>query len=307
MSPRILVVGAGAVGGYFGARLAAAGRDVTFLVRAGRAEQLRRDGLRVSSPHGGLELAPKLVLAEDLAAPYDFVFVSVKGYALDSAMADFAGAVGPNTIILPLLNGMRHMDRLTRRFGPAPIIGGVCLVAAEVDPDGRIVQLAEMQQLSYGERDGTVSARLQTLDAALQGAGFTAQLSAGIEQAMWEKWVMLASLGAATCLLRGPIGKIVAAPGGAAVSRAILDECAAVAAGCGHPPSAPFLARHAAAMTAAGSPMTSSMYRDLRKGAPVEADEIVGDLVERGRAAGIATPLLAAAFVNLSVYGADRG
>ncbi len=306
MTLKILVVGAGAVGGYFGGRLAAAGRDVTFLGRPARAAAIRRDGLRILSPHGDLTLQPRLVAAADLAERFDVVLVSVKGYGLEAAMADFAGAVGPETLILPVLNGLRHMDRLVRRFGETPVIGGVCLVATELDAEGRIVQLAPVQRLSYGERDGSATPRLAALDAAMRGAGFETLLSTEILQAMWEKWVMLASLGAVTCLLRGAIGEIVATPHGAEVSRAILAECAAVAAACGFPPATGFLDRTAATMTAEGSPMTSSLYRDLRKGAPVEADEIIGDLLERGRATGVATPLLAAASVNLGVYAAAR-
>lgn len=300
---RILVVGAGAVGGYFGGRLAEAGRDVTFLVRPSRAKQLGQDGLRIISPHGDAVLAPKLVSAGAIGTPYDLVFLSVKAYALESAMDDFAPAVGPETMILPVLNGMRHLDLLTQRFGEDAVIGGVCLVATEIDGEGRIVQIADFQQLAYGERKGKTTPRLQSLDATLQGAGFDAHLSTDIIQAMWEKWVQLASLGAVTCLMRAAIGEIVAAPRGADVSLKLLDECAAVAAACGHKSSEASLARHAGEMTAPGSPETSSMYRDLRRGAPVEVDHILGDLLDRGGAHGVAaTPLLKAAFVNLRVY-----
>jgi 2-dehydropantoate 2-reductase len=299
---RILIVGAGAVGGYFGGRLAEAGRDVTFLVRPARARQLSRDGLRIISPHGDAVLNPKLVSAEEIDTPYDLVFVSVKAYALEAAMNDFAAAVGPETMILPALNGMRHIDLLTKRFGEHAVTGGVCLVAAEIDGQGRIVQLADVQQLVYGERNGETTPRLKTLDATIQGAGFDAHLSPDIMQAMWEKWVQLASLGAITCLVRGTIGEIVAAPGGAELSIDVLNESAAVATACGHKPSGDFFSRNAAAMTAPGSSLTSSMYRDLRKGAPVEADHILGDFIERGNAHGVATPLLKGAFVNLHVY-----
>jgi len=301
---RILIVGAGAVGGYFGGRLAQAGRDVTFLVRPSRAKQLGRDGLRIISPHGDAVLAPKLVSAEKIDRPYDLVFLSVKAYALEAAMNDFAAAVGPETMILPVLNGMRHIDLLMKRFGEHAVIGGVCLVAAEIDNEGRIHQLADFQRLVYGERNGETTARLQTLDATLQGAGFDARLSTDIMQAMWEKWVQLASLGGITCLMRGTIGEIVAVLDGADLSLKMLDESAAVATACGHKPSEVLLSRHAAAMTAPGSPLTSSMYRDLRKGAPVEADHILGDFIERGRTHGVATPLLKAAFVNLRIYQA---
>jgi 2-dehydropantoate 2-reductase len=302
MALRILIVGAGAVGGYFGGRLAQAGRDVTFLVRPARAKQLSQDGLRIISPHGDAVLSPKLISADKIDAPYDIIFLSVKAYALEAAMNDFAAAVGPETMIFPVLNGMRHIDILTKRFGEHAVIGGVCLVAAEIDHQGRIVQFADFQRLVYGERNGESTPRLKALDATLQGAGFDARLSPEIMQGMWEKWVQLASLGAITCLMRGTIGEIVAAPGGAELSIDALNESVAVATACGQKPSEEVLSRHAAAMTAPGSLLTSSMYRDLRKGAPVEADHILGDFIERGSAHGVATPLLKAAFVNLRVY-----
>ena len=299
---RILIVGAGAVGGYFGGRLVQAGRDVTFLVRPSRAKQLRQNGLRITSPHGDAVLTPNLVTAEKINTPYDLVFLSVKAYALEAAMNDFAAAVGPEAMIFPALNGMRHLDLLTKRFGEHAVIGGVCLVASEIDDEGRIVQLANFQQLVYGERNGGMTPRLQTLHATLQGAGFDARLSTDIMQQMWEKWVQLASLGAITCLMRGTIGEIVAAPGGADLSLKVLDESAAVATACGYKPSEALLSRHTAVMTEPGSKLTSSMYRDLRKGAPVEVDHILGDFIERGDAHGVATPLLKAAFVSLRVY-----
>ena len=302
MALRVLIVGAGAVGGYFGGRLAQAGRDVTFLVRPARAKQLSQDGLRIISPHGDAVLSPKLISAGKIDASYDIIFLSVKAYALEAAMNDFAAAVGPETIIFPVLNGMRHIDILTKRFGEHAVIGGVCLIAAEIDHQGRIVQLADFQRLVYGERNGETTPRLKALDATLQGAGFDARLSPEIMQAMWEKWVQLASLGAITCLMRGTIGEIVAAPGGAELSIDALNESVAVATACGYKPSEKVLSRHAAAMTAPGSSLTSSMYRDLRNGAPVEADHILGDFIERGSAHRVTTPLLKAAFVNLRVY-----
>jgi len=299
---RILVVGAGAVGGYFGGRLDQAGRDVTFLVRPSRAKQLSQDDLRIISPHGDAVITPKVITGAEIEAPYDLVFLSVKAYALEDAMNDFAAAVGPETTIFPVLNGMRHVDVLAKWFGEDAVIGGVCLVVAEIDDQGRIVQLADIQQLAYGERNGETTPRLQSLDATLQGAGFDARLSTDIMQEMWEKWVQLASLGAITCLLRGTIGEIVAVPGGTDFSLQVLNESAAIAIACGHTPSEALLSRHARAMTTPGSSLTSSMYRDLRKGAPVEVDHILGDFIGCGAAHGVVTPLLKAAFINLRVY-----
>jgi 2-dehydropantoate 2-reductase len=304
MGLRILVIGAGAVGGYFGGRLQEAGRDVTFLVRAGRAERIHSEGLHIISPHGDAILHPKTLLADQLTEPYDLILLSVKAYALEAAMNDFASAVGPETMILPVLNGIRHIELLTDRFGDKCVIGGVCLVVTQLDEDDHVVQLAEIQQLAYGERSGEISERILRLDAAMQGAGFDARASECIVQEMWEKWVQLASLGAATCLFRGNIGEIESVKGGTDLSLQILSECSAIATAWGHPPRDAFLTRVREAMTSPGSQFTSSMYRDLTQGRNVEVDQILGDLLVRGRSLGIATPLVEAAFVNLSVYQA---
>lgn len=301
---RILVVGAGAVGGYFGGRLAEAGRDVTFLVRPRTAETIRNKGLRIMSPHGDATLHPKLVQANEIKTPYDLILLSVKAYGLESAMNDFAPAVGPATMILPVLNGMRHIDLLAAKFGEEAVLGGVCLVSTEVDQDGRIVQLSEMQKLIYGERKGGTSDRIKALDDVMQGAGFDARISEDIVQGMWEKWVQLASLGAVTCLLHGTIGEVEAAPGGTETALKILAESSAIATACGNPPREPFLVQARTMLTARGSNLTSSMYRDMSKGSRVEADQILGDLIERGRNLGIAAPLVEAAFVSLSIYQA---
>jgi 2-dehydropantoate 2-reductase len=303
---RILVIGAGAVGGYFGGRLAEAARDVTFLVRARQAEVIRQHGLRIVSPHGNGTLHPKLIRADEIAASYDLIILCVKAYSLEAAINDFAPAVGPGTMILPLLNGMRHLELLARPFGEDSVIGGVCLIAAEVDKDGRIVQLTEVHRLVYGECTGGNSARMNALNHVMQGAAFEARTSDNILQEMWEKWVMLASLGAATCLMRGNIGEIEAVPGGAEIARAILDECSAISTACGYAPGVAFLARTQKLLTASGSTLTSSMYRDLSKNAPVEVNQILGDLLERGRKLGVAAPLLESACVNLRIYEARR-
>lgn len=299
---KILVVGAGAVGGYFGARLAQAGRDVTFLVRPHRVEQLQRDGLRIVSPHGDLTIRPQTVTADKVSAPFDVVFVSVKAQALDQAIDDMAAAVGPETMIYPVLNGMRHMGTLAGRFGERAVLGGVCMVATDLDAEGRIVQIAQMQKLVYGEIDGQISDRVRALDTEFTGAGFDTQLSATIQQDMWNKWVFIATLGLVTCLFDGPIGEINSAADGTAIALRAVDECASVAAACGHSIPAPFLDNLRRQVTDKTSPQTSSMYRDLEKGNSVEAETILGDLLAHAGEHGLETPLLQAACVRLRVY-----
>jgi len=299
---RLLVVGAGATGGYFGGRLVQAGRDVTFLVRPRRAEQLRASGLQIVSPHGDVTLEPELVAASEIAGPYDAVLLTVKAFALEAALADIAPAVGPETMILPVLNGMRHVDLITARFGARVLVGCVCKVAAMIDDAGRIMQLAKFQELAYGEMNGAPSARTEALDRFMQNAGFDARLTPTIAREMWEKWVLLAAMGGITCLMRGNIGEIEAVPGGTEFAVGLLDEVVSVVNAVGEKPTEGFLAAAKAMLTAKGSGQASSMYRDLRQGNPVEADQIVGDLLARGKKAGIATPLVGAAYANLSIY-----
>ena len=299
---KILVVGAGAVGGYFGARLAQAGRDVTFLVRAPRIPQLQRDGLRIISPRGDLTIKPQTITSDQIHTAYDVVFLSVKSLALDQAIADMTPAVGPSTMIYPVLNGMRHMDTLIHRFSPDAVLGGVAMVSTELDSQGRIVQINEMQKLIYGERDGQITPRIQQLDKTFRGAGFDTELSSDIMQAMWQKWVFIATIGLVTCLFNAPVGEINAVTYGEETALQCLDECAAVAAACGHPAPKPYLDNIRQQLSAKGSKLTSSMYRDMQENHKVEVDTILGDLLDRGRSHNLKTPLLQAGCVCLRVY-----
>ena len=299
---RLLVVGAGATGGYFGGRLAQAGRDVTFLVRPARAAQLRESGLRIVSPHGDAVLQPQIVSADGIAGTYDAILLTVKAFQLDAALDHLAPAVAPQTMILPVLNGMKHLEILSNRFGSARVVGCALKVATMLDEDGTIVQLAPFQDLAYGEMDGDNSPRIRALDDFMRGAGFDARLSPAIDREMWEKWILLAALGGITCLMRGTIGEVEAAPNGAAFALRFLDEVLAIVTAVGTPPSEAFVAMARQQLTAKGSPLASSMYRDLQKGQPIEVEQIIGDLFRRGRSAGLATPLLMAAYTNLGLY-----
>jgi 2-dehydropantoate 2-reductase len=304
---RFLVVGAGAIGGYFGGRLLEAGRDVTFLVRPGRAAQLASTGLIIRSRLGDVALpSPPRVLASELSAPFDVVLLSCKAYDLEPAMASFARAVGPDTAILPLLNGLRHLDRLSDRFGGDRVLGGQCFISASLDPGGVIVHLNESHTLSFGERGGARSARVQAIAAAMAGARFDARASDEILQEMWEKWVFIAAGAGITCLMRASVGDIVAA-GGADLAVALLDECGAVAAAAGCALRPDSVKRNRALLTAAGSDLAASMLRDVERSAPTEVDHIIGDMLRRrGDAPGTDHSLLRIAYTHLKAYEARR-
>ncbi len=303
---RMLVVGAGATGGYFGGRLAEAGRDVTFLVRPARRDTLVKDGLQIAAPGGVSTVRPKLILKNEIDGAYDMVLLTVKAFALEPAIADMRPAVGPETAILPTLNGMRHLDTLDAAFSPHNVMGCLAKIMGSIDERGRIVQGTAMNDLVYGERDGARSKRAEDIDAFMQGAGFDARLSTAIIPEMWAKWVMLASLGAITCLMRGDIGQVSSAKDGLATASRIIDEIAAIVAKVGATLPLEALAQIRGMMTDPKSRFTSSMYRDLVSGQPVEVEQILGDLIRRGDEAGIDSPLVHAATVSLRIYEAAR-
>ena len=303
---RILVVGAGAIGGYFGGRLLEAGRDVTFLVRPRRAAQLAKTGLVIRSPLGDASLpAPPTVTADALREPFDLILLSCKAYDLESAADSFAPAVGAHTVILPLLNGMAHVDYLVARFGGAAVYGGQCVISTTLDAEGRILHLNDTHGLAFGERDGSASARAEAVAATLSGARFDSRLSRAILQEMWEKWVLIATMAGINCLMRANVGDILAA-GAGQLSITLLEECAAIAAAQGFAPGEPAMARNRTMLTTPGSAFAASMLRDIERGAPIEADHIVGDLVRRAEAQQRECPLLRISYAHLKAYEARR-
>ncbi|WP_407167759.1 2-dehydropantoate 2-reductase [Bradyrhizobium sp. ORS 111] len=304
---RVLVVGAGAIGGYFGGRMLEAGRDVTFLVRPKRASELASAGLVIKSPNGDVTLKkPPTVQADKLSETFDVVLLSCKAFDLDDAIKSFAPAVGDKTVIIPLLNGMLHLDALDKRFGASHVLGGLCAIAATLNEAREVVQLQPMQSLNFGERAGGMSDRVRAIADTVSVVNGAAA-SDHIMQDMWEKWVFLASLAASTCLMRTSVGNILAAPGGKDFLLGILDECSAIAADAGHMPGGPFFQRTRGLLTTEGSPMTASMFRDIKAGLPVEADHVIGDLIVRADAAKIPVPKLRTAYTHLKAYEKQRG
>jgi 2-dehydropantoate 2-reductase len=278
---RFLVVGVGATGGYFGGRLLEAGRDVTFLVRPARAEKLAATGLVIASPAGDAAIPmPPTVLAADLRSPFDVVILSCKAYDLDAAMDAFAPAVGPNTAVIPLLNGMRHLDALDARFGADRVLGGSCFISVKADDAGRIAHLSDVHRLVFGERAGGRSARVERIAVAMAGAKFEPAASDAVVHEMWEKWVFLAALAGMTCLTRAAVGDVVAA-GGADLMLALLDECREIAAAAGYPPRPEPWAAAVRRLTHPRSAVTASMLGDLERRGRTEADHILGDLLRR--------------------------
>ncbi len=303
---RILVVGAGAIGGYFGARLAVAGRDVTFLVRPKRAEQLA-SGLIVRSPKGDAKVAaPKLVTEATLSRatePFDLVLLSCKSYDLDSAMSSFAPAVGPATMILPLLNGESHIDTLKKRFGAGAVLGGQCQISSTLDEQGHIVHLNDWHLLGFGELDGSRSSRIEAVNESFLGANFEPQLSLQILQDMWEKWVFIASMAGITCLMRASLGDIATA-GGTGNALELFAECSAISGKNGYVLRSAARERIRATLSTPGSTLMASMLRDVEGHRRTEHEHVLGDLL--ARAQGIRAPVLEICLAHMRAYEARR-
>lgn len=306
---RLLILGAGGTGGYFGGRLAQSGADVTFLVRPPRAALLREHGLRIRSPLGDANLAVATLTADAVAGlpPFDLVILGCKAYDLDSAMGAIAPAVGPATGVLPILNGLLHYDALDARFGRERVLGGLCFVSAMLGANGEILHMGRPASITFGLRDGNADTGvLAQLAAACAGAGVDHLYAPDIARAQWIKFSFLAALAAGTCLMRSSVGGIVATEDGDAFMAALHDECLAVAAAEGQPVPDDDARTARGHLTRAGSTVTASMLRDLQAGARVEALQIVGDMVHRAHRAGLAVPRLEAAWIHLQAYDATR-
>ena len=303
---RILVLGAGAIGGYFGGRLAEAGVDVTFLVRPQRQRRLAEQGLVVKSSAGDIARKVETVLAGAIRSPYDVVLLTSKAYDLEAALDAIAPAMGPKSVVIPMLNGLLHLDTLTQRFGRERVMGGGCYIGAMLSPEGYVLQMGDLHVLTFGEFDGTRSARAQAIAAEFQKGKFNTALSERIVPEMWEKFVMLTTLASITTLTHSNLGQVLAAPEGERTILAILAECEAVAQASGYPVGTEAAARTRGLLTNRGSRFTASTQTDMDAGGATEGDHIVGDMVRRGEAKGVATPLLRVALCNLQVYELKR-
>jgi 2-dehydropantoate 2-reductase len=303
---RLLVLGAGGIGGYFGGRLAEAGTDVTFLVRPKRREQIQRDGLRVASELGDMQLEAKTVVASELTSDYDMVLLTCKAYDLDSALDAIAPAMTGRASVVPMLNGMAHYGRLDQRFGRGRVMGGTCAINVTLRKDGVIQHAGRLARLIFGERDRSKSARANALADELRRTRVDWEMSDDIEQNLWEKIVFLSVLAATTCLFRANVREIIAAPGGlAAIERAYAVNLE-IATREGHAPREAAIRFARSGLMDPASLWSASMLRDMESGGPVESDHIVGWMLDRARAHGLDDTLLSLAFTHLKAYETRR-
>ena len=303
---RIFCLGAGALGGYFGGRLIEAGVAVTFLVRPARQQSLKEKGLRIESSYGNFATPVETVTTAEGCKPYDVVLLSCKSYDLDSAMEAMAPAIGPDTMILPVLNGLSHLDRLNARFGARSVLGGVAKIAATLTDDGVIKHLNDWRYLTFGEQDGQLTPRVLQFKAVLDTTSIVATASPDIMQVMWEKLVHLSTIAGMTACMRASVGEIARTDLGSGLMTAFLETNAAIAGCEGYQPSDAFMAEYRAILANPQSPYTASMLRDIERKGPIEADHIIGFMLEKALKHGLDARLHQVIAVHLQSYEQRR-
>lgn len=299
---KILVVGAGAIGGYFGGRLIEKGEDVTFLVREKRKQQLDRDGLVIESVHGDMRFNPKTLVSGEKATPFDVVLLSTKAYHLDGGMENVCPYVSENTFILPLLNGIAHMPTLIEEFGEERVLGGLCFIETTLDPEGRVIQSSPIHDLVFGEYSGEITDRVRKLQEVFSGTKANFRLSENIEQDMWHKYLFIATLSGVTSLFRAPIGPIREQEYGLQTIKKVLLETTEIMRALGAPLAPDIDAVQLNRVKEIGYEMKSSLQRDMEKQMPIEGDHFFGYLLEKAKDKGIEAPTLTAIYTNLKIY-----
>ncbi|QHJ69428.1 ketopantoate reductase family protein [Planococcus halotolerans] len=299
---KILIVGAGAIGGYFGGRLLEKGEDVTFLVRDRRKEELETTGLKIESANGDCILNPKLITKNSEPEAYDVVLLSTKSYQLAGAIEDVRSFVGDETMVLPLLNGISHIDQLVEAFGEQSVIGGLCFVEATLGENGTIVQTSPLNQLVYGERSGEQSDRIERLKQSFESTKAEFILSDNINQEMWHKYLFITTMSGITTLFEEPIGPIRELESGQRTITALLNELEEVMKKFGAPIEHGISNKLLEKINSLGEGMKSSMQRDAEKSQPIEADHLQGYLLERAKDLEVAVPVLETVYTKLKLY-----
>ena len=300
---RITIVGAGGVGGYFGAKLAKSGCEVGFVARGAHLAAIRRDGLRVESQLGEIYL-PEVRASEDPAAfgAPDYVFLCVKLWDTEAAVRALAKVMAPHTAVLSFQNGVQKDDVLRKMLGERAVMGGVAYIGAGIARPGVIRHTGTMQKLAFGEFDGTRSERAAALLEACTRAGIDAEISADVRRAIWEKFVFIVGLSALTSATRKTIGPVRGNPRTRALLLEIMKETVAVGRAQGVNLPEDFAEKRMAFVDTLPSEMTSSMHHDLEAGKRLELDWLSGGVVELGKTTNIPTPMNRALSAVLALY-----
>lgn len=303
---RILVLGAGSIGGYYGGRLAQAGADVTFLVRPKRAAQLQQDGLIIRSKFGNFSGQVKTVSQENLGNGWDLILLTSKAFDLDSAIDAIRPAVGENTAILPLLNGIAHIERLNAEFGKGRVLGGLAKIVVTLNAQGVIDHLNDWNYITFGEQNGEMSPRVRFLESAFPIESVKAKAVPNIMQHMWEKIVHLSSVAGGTCLMRASVGEIAQVQGGTELMIRFLETNAAIAALEGYTISDDFLSEYKKLFRDAESKYVPSILRDLERRNAIEGEHILGFMKDKAISHGLDATLHQLTWMQLKAYEIRR-
>lgn len=299
---RILVLGAGAIGGYYGGRLVEKGEDVTFLVREKRKAHLEKNGLQIQSVFGDFSFQPKLITANEEVAPNDLVMVSTKAYHLEAAIEDLKPFVGENTIILPLLNGVAHFDRLREAFGEEKVIGGLCFIETTLAEDGNVAHTSQIDRLVYGAFEKQDTERICQIEQLFQGTKAKFTLSDHIEKEIWQKYLFITTLSGVTSLMRAPIGPIRESDGGEVFIKQLFEEVETIMRKHNAPLDSDIVEKQLKMIRLANYDMKSSMQRDMEKSGSIEGKHLQGYLLDLAKAYGLDVPYLQTIYQNLMVY-----
>ncbi|WP_392566655.1 ketopantoate reductase family protein [Utexia brackfieldae] len=303
----VLVLGAGGIGGYFGGRLAEAGQAVTFLVRESRQKKLQQNGLTLKSQFGDAHISVKATTASQLNAQYDFIILACKAYDLAAAIESIAPAVGDSTAIIPLLNGVAHIAQLNSRFGAEKVLGGSAKIQVTMSEQGDIVHLNDWCELTFGEQSSEMSPRVQRFQQLFEHAkGVKINAVNDIMQQMWQKLVHLSTAAAMTCMMRASVGEIVRTPAGKTQFLALLDNNAQVASYHGYPPSQAFMTLYQRIFSDPQSTYTTSMLRDIEHHNRIEADHIIGFMLDKSISANMDCLTLQLAYTHVKAYEQRR-
>lgn len=305
---KVLILGAGAIGGYYGARLIQAGADVTFLVRPARALALAETGLKIDSALGASIHSIRTTTLAQGSDQYDAVIVACKAYDLDAAIESIRPAIASGTVILPFLNGLAAYDKLDAAFGRERVLGGVAVLAVSLRPDGSVFHNGLDDSIVVGARDPKAMAVARKLFDLFEKSSGTRTFSDNVDQALWNKWVFIACGAAMTSLMRGSIGSILSTDDGASLIGQVIEECSAVAVHAGFPLSESTNQSMKSRLLDKNSNWSASMARDIEQKMPkIESEDIVGDMIKRAHRSNINVPLLRIAYTHLQVYQFQRG
>ncbi|PGT81743.1 MULTISPECIES: ketopantoate reductase family protein [Bacillaceae] len=301
---KVLVVGAGAVGGYFGGRLHEKGVDVTFLVREGRQKQLKEKGLKIESIHGNYTFQPKTVLTmESEIEVYDVILIGTKSYHFNQAIQDIKPFVGTQTTIIPMLNGIKHLYELQTMFAKEQIIGGLCFVESTVNEEGTIIQTSTSHELVYGELSGEETERIMKIEEVFSHTKASIRRSNTILQDMWHKYMFITGLSGVTSLFRSSIGPILKTEHGLEIIEGLFAEIGFIMRKMNAPIVDGIEEVQVNRVKEMDYTMKSSMQRDMEKGFQVEANHLQGYLLSEAEKHKVKTPYLKIVYANLETYG----